>query len=78
MDQTNFERCKHVSKIYLTKIRLPFNYKALSRAPSTEKNTKNNNNKGSKIRTGPLYCSIVGTVKIIKAVRLELGHYTIV
>ena len=31
---------------------------------------------GSKIRTGPLYCSIVGTVKNNKAVRLELGHYT--
>ena len=30
------------------------------------------------IRTGPLYYSIVGTVIIIKAVRSELGHYTIV
>ena len=44
-------------------------------------NNINNNNKGSKISTGPLYYSIVGTVKkniIIKAVRSELGHYTIV
>ena len=43
-------------------------------------NNINNNNKGSKISTGPLYYSIVGTVKIIiiKAVRSVLGHYTIV
>ena len=33
------------------------------------------NDKGSKIRTGPLL--VVGTV-IIKAVRSELGHYSIV
>ena len=41
-------------------------------------NINNNNNKCSKISTGPLDYSIVGTVKILKAVRSELGHYTIV
>ena len=34
-----------------------FNYKGVVRAPSREE-------KASKIRTGPLYKSIVGTVKI--------------
>ena len=43
-------------------------------------NINNNNiNIGSKIGTGPLYYSIVGTVIIIiNSVRSELGHYTIV
>ena len=35
------------------------------------KNNINNNNKGSKISTGPLYYSIVGTVKILHRIAVH-------
>ena len=62
----------------------PENFRALAFTvlageATRRKKLKKKKTQGSKIRTGPLYYSIVGTVKKNpKAVRLELGHYVVV
>ena len=40
--------------------------------------SRHSDNKGSEIRTGPLYYSIVGTVITNQSIKLSTDHYTIV